>query len=312
VEPPPEKPAISVFIADVSDTLQVPRDRLLADLEQAGVRVMTDIPPPMAWQVHQQEVQQVLEQTSLTIHLLDGQPGRRIVDQKDTTYSRRQVEIAAAYATPSLIWVPEEIQYDAIADEMQREFLQRLENGDRAGKHYEFVRGSLTGLLELVQQKIVAMQQRPNSNGAALSFLIDTYQSDQVHAFHLAGMLAERAVEVEFNKESRDPVQSLQNFEQALRHVCNLILVCGSVRQPWLQGRIKKAAKIAVEQFEADAPVTLENIWLLLLPASKGHMVLPKIPGVIKLETLDNTHAETIDSHVIDRLLAASRPGGRR
>ncbi|MCI0696730.1 hypothetical protein L0337_32590 [candidate division KSB1 bacterium] len=77
-----------------------------------------------------------------------------------------------------------------IADEMQREFLQRLENGDRAGKHYEFVRDSLTGLLELVQQKIAAMPQPPNGNGAARSFLIDTYQSDQAHAFRLAAMLA--------------------------------------------------------------------------------------------------------------------------
>ncbi|MCI0696729.1 hypothetical protein L0337_32585 [candidate division KSB1 bacterium] len=117
---------------------------------------------------------------------------------------------------------------------------------------------------------------------------------------------------MEFNKESRDPVQSLQNFEQALRRVCNLIIVCGSVRQQWLHGRIKKAVKIAVEQFEADSPVALENIWLLLLPASKSRMVLPKIPGVIKLETLDNTHAETIVPQVIGRLLAASRSGGRR
>jgi hypothetical protein len=58
--------------------------------------------------------------------------------------------------------------------------------------------------------------------------------------------------------------------------------------------------------------VTLENIYLLLLPASKGKMALPKIPGVIKLETLDNTHAETITPQVIDQLLAASRPEGRR
>ncbi len=125
-------------------------------------------------------------------------------------------------------------------------------------------------------------------------------------------MLAEHAVEVEFNQEARDPVQSLQNFEQALRRVYNLIIICGKVRQQWLHGRVMKAAKIAVEQSEAEAPVTLENIYLLLLPASKGQMALPKISGVIKLETLDNTHAETIAPQVIDRLLAASRQGGRR
>jgi hypothetical protein len=186
----------------------------------------------MPWELHQQQVQQTLKQASLSIHLLDGQPGRRIVDQKDSDYPRRQVEIAGEHSTPSLIWVSEDIRYEAIADASQREFLQRLENGDRAGKNYEFVRCGLTGLLELVQQKMAALQQRSGGNGAATSFLIDTYQSDQLHAFRLAAMLAEHAVQVEFNQESRDPVQSLQNFEQALRRVCNLIIVCGNVRQP--------------------------------------------------------------------------------
>ncbi|MGH7491666.1 MAG: hypothetical protein ACREOO_04655 [bacterium] len=310
-EPPPGPHAVCVFVADVADTLQQQRDRVLAELNQAGVDIITDLPPPMEWQPHEQRVQQALAQASFTIHLLDALPGRRVIDQKGTAYPRRQVEIACGHATPSVIWVPEEIQHGDVSDESQREFLHRLENDDRAGKHYEFVRGSFTGLLELLQQKIVAHRQRQEGNGAALTFLIDTYQSDQVHAFRLAGMLAERAVEVEFNQESRDPVRSLLNFEQALRGVCNLIIVCGSVRQQWLHARIKKAVKIAVEQFDAEAPVTLENIYLLLLPASKGQMALPKIPGVIKLETLDNTHAEVIDPQVIDRLLTASRRGGR-
>lgn len=318
---PPEKPAISVFIADVSDTLQPTRDRVLAELQQAGAQIITDIPPPMEALPHQQKVQETLAQARFAIHLLDAQPGRRIVDQKETTYPRRQIELsldrtlgpsAGEHTAPSLIWVSNEIQYDAIADETQREFLQRLETGDRAGKHYEFVRCGVTELLELVQQKISAMQQRPGSNGAAASFLIDTYQSDQLHAFRLATMLAERAVEVEFNKESPDPVQSLLNFEQALRRVCNLILVCGSVREQWLHGRVMKAAKIAIEQSEIKAPVTLENIYLLLLPASKDRIARLNLPGVIKLETLDNTHAETIAPQVIDRLLNASRTGGRR
>ncbi len=148
---PSEKSVISVFIADVADTLQETRDRVLTELQQPGVKIITDIPPPMEAQPHQQRVQQTLDQVSFAIHLLDVQPGRRIVDQKESTYPRRQVEIAGEHATPSLIWVSEEIQYDAIADATQREFLQRLENGDRAGKHYEFVRGGVTGLLELVQ-----------------------------------------------------------------------------------------------------------------------------------------------------------------
>lgn len=308
----PEKAAISVFIADVSDTLQPTRDRVLAELQQPGVQIITDIPPPMEAQPHQQKVQETLAQARFAIHLLDAQPGRRILNQKEVTYPRRQVEIAVERATPSLIWVSNEIQYDAIVDETQREFLQRLETGDRAGKHYEFVRCGMTELLELVRQKISAMQQRPGANGAAASFLIDTYQNDQLHAFRLAALLAEHRVNVEFNKESPDPVQSLLNFEQALRRVCNLILVCGSVGEQWLHGRVKKAVKIAAEQLDAEAPVALENIYLLLLPASKGQMALPRLPGVIKFETLDNTHAETIAPHVIDRLLAVSQSGGRR
>lgn len=309
---PPEKPAISVFIADVSDMLQPTRDRVLAELQQSGVQIITDIPPPMEAQLHQQKIQETLAQARFAIHLLDAQPGRRIVDQKETTYPHRQVEIASEQATPALIWVADTIQYEAISDAGQREFLQQLETGDRVGKNYEFVRCGMTELFELVRQKISTMQQRPGANGAAASFLIDTYQNDQLHAFRLAALLAEHRVNVEFNKESPDPVQSLLNFEQALRRVCNLILICGSVREQWLRGRVMKAAKIAIEQSESKAPVTLENIYLLLLPASKDRLARLDLPGVIKLETLDNTHAETIAPHVIDRLLSASWQGGRQ
>jgi hypothetical protein len=139
---------------------------------------------------------------------------------------------------------------------------------------------------------------------------VDTHQKDQVYAFKLAGFLAENDVEVDFNHESHDPNLSLTKFERSLRQVQNLIILAGKVEHAWLKGRIKKAFKIASEQFQAEDTFALRNIWVYLAPASEGRSPLPEFPPLIKVKVLDNSHAEAIDPQVISPLLEQANAGG--
>ena len=60
--------------------------------------------------------------------------------------------------------------------------------------------------------------QAPHESHAPY-FLIDTHQKDQRYAYKLADLLAERGADVDFNKESRDPTESLRGFERAVQDV---------------------------------------------------------------------------------------------
>ena len=135
------------------------------------------------------------------------------------------------------------------------------------------------------------------------TYLIDTHQKDQGYAFKLADYLSKQGKKVDFNQESRDPTRSLEHFQDALTHVKNLIIVFGLVGPAWLQGRIKKAFKTVSEQFDAEDTFTLENIWVYLTPASGGKVELPKLPPLIEINILDNSHDQAIDKKVVAELL---------
>jgi len=76
--PVDERPC-TVFLADVTDGLRQQRRRLVADLEQHQVRVLTDVPPPFALQDHDRDVNEALRRADLSVHLLDGVAGREVV-----------------------------------------------------------------------------------------------------------------------------------------------------------------------------------------------------------------------------------------
>lgn len=297
---------IQVFVADVADMLQTQRDRLISDLRERGVAVLPDIPPPMENTPHEAQLLQTLTQARLSLHLLNEWAGRRIVDQKSATYPRRQLELALPSRIPQLIWVPDEVVAEKVADTVQRRLLEDLEHGGRENQSYEFVRGTFTAFAEIVLQKIAALQNQPAANGAAISLLLDHQQKDQRHAFKLGDLLEEKGLQVQFNQESFNPAVSLTLFEQALQQVRNLILLFGKASPEWVRGRLKKTVQIVGEQFET---VHLENIWIVLLPG--GHeAAMPQLPPVIgnMIRLLDNRHSEMFDPGVISPLL---RLGGR-
>jgi hypothetical protein len=133
--------------------------------------------------------------------------------------------------------------------------------------------------------------------------LIDTHQKDQSHAYQLADVLSQQGLDVDFNKDSRDPLISLANFERTLREVEHLILMFGKVTPEWLQGRIRKALKVVAEQYDSDKPLALETVWVFLLPGSNGKLPLGKLPPLLRIDVLDNSYSDSIEPAVVSKLL---------
>jgi hypothetical protein len=114
--------------------------------------------------------------------------------------------------------------------------------------------------------------------------------------------LVEKGADVEINKESSDPIRSLENFEQAIRRVKHLIVMFGEVAPAWLLGRVRKAAKIVAEQFEAGEN-TLEGVWIYLLPGCTGSLELPRMP--FRVEVLDNSTYPSLEPKILTPLFSS-------
>ncbi len=304
----PAAEAVKIFVADASEGLEIFRDRVITEIQDAGAEILDEIPPPMPHADHAAAVDAALAGARLSVHLLDQGAGRRIRDLKETTYPRAQLEIALRAAAPKLIWTPPADEIARIADEAQRAFLQDLAARDRGVDEFELVSGTQSEFIHVLRRKIETLQAPAASGGPDQACLLDTHQKDQRFAFKLADYLCDQGVNVEFNQESHDPSASLSLFEQHLRQVRHLIIVSGKVEPSWLNGRIKKAFKVIGEQWSAEDVVALEHIWVYQFPG--GDAAMPAFPPLIKVNILDNRHAERIDPAVAGELLGAVSAAG--
>lgn len=301
----PQTDQISIFIADVPDALQDFKERIIAETQDQNVEIVTDIPPPMDAKSHADTVSQSLAGAQFSIHLLNQWPGRKILDLKETSYSREQHEMAFKQSIQQLVWLPSDLDIAAVENEEQRRFLQSCENRPRELGQYEFVKCLQSDFVSLIRERIDQCLQQTDVSDTHLSYLIDTHQKDQRYAFKLADFLMDKGAAVDFNHESRDPTVSLIKFEQSVKNVKNLILVCGKVGPAWLVGRIKKAFKVISEQFEYDNQSSLEHIWLFLAPHGAGRPEIPSFPPLIHIDILDNSQSDHIDPQVTARLLSS-------
>jgi hypothetical protein len=299
-------PANAVFMADVAETLQPFRTRLIAEIEGRQGSVLPAVPPPWEYEDHRKQIRKIMSDARFSIHLFDQLVGRTIIDRPQTTYPHQQFATAKESPVLPLVWAPPELEIKTIENRTQREFLLKCAHSDRQAGQYEFVRAPQSAFINLVLEKLAQpiAEKPPEPDGQ--SFLVDTHQKDQRYAFKLAEYLSELGVEVDFNHESGDPLLSRDKFEQGIRQVKNLIIMFGKVAPEWLRARIKLAFKAICEQFEGEQPCGLENIWVYKVPASRGDVTLPPLPPIINIKILDNSHAPSIDPAVAGQLLGTS------
>jgi len=196
---------------------------------------------------------------------------------------------------------------DDMDDEQQAQWLHELEHDQRQQHHFQFVRSNRQSLIDQIKQ-IIEQQLAQNQQAQTddeLRFLIDTHVKDQMSAFELAAKLSGKKIKVGFNQETDDPVQSLENFENAVKEVQNLIIMFGEVDPNWLQGRIQTALKVIANQWHES--VALQNIWICLLPASRDTQTSNNFPPILNIQYLDNSGSPSIDEGIIETLLQKSQ-----
>jgi hypothetical protein len=238
----------TVFLADTADSLRTLRKRVTAELQSKGITVVADVPPPYEAATHERQAIAAINKAQMTVHLLDSFPGREIEDAEDKSYVQRQVELGIEHASSQFIWVPKAVDLATLEDGTYKDFLDRLENGERSEASYKFLRGLPAELPHEILDEIEIARRRPVLEALPLAALVDTHFKDQLHALDLIRYLSDKNVQPFINPEEDDPRKNIRILEERLKQVTKLIIVFGSVTSDWVRARLGAAVEIAITE----------------------------------------------------------------
>jgi flavin-binding protein dodecin len=240
----------TVFLAHAEGGLRSVRRRVADELAREGVTVITNIPPPDAPAEHDAAVRQAVSRAALSVHLLDEAEGEEMPGAAGAFYYQRQAEIGLQHARAQLIWVPKTLDLDGVLDDGHREFLRRLESGDRGAARYSFIRN--TPSAEAVKREILDRlkqeAERARLDETPHSALLVPHVKDQLHALDLSRVLVARGVMANIIPDEDSPQQNLTRFQELLGGVSLLVIVFGQVAEEWVRERVNSAIKIAVDR----------------------------------------------------------------
>lgn len=235
-----------VFISDVSDSLREMQKRVINELQRKGIKIVSKIPPPNKAKAHEEKVNDVLEKSVLSVHLIDGYSGREVEGNPGISYPQKQVELAKGNASAQLIWAPKDLDLKTVEDEGQKEFLAQLESGDRANAPYDFIRGTPVSLVSQILEKIERLQTATKANGTSQAVLLDTHIKDQIYALELSKFLLENNIQPYINPQEDDPNKNMDALEARLKEVSMLMVLFGSVNENWGRQRLGAALQLSV------------------------------------------------------------------
>jgi hypothetical protein len=202
-------------VADTSDTLRSVRKRIVKELSDSKeVRVAAGVPPPFDSGPHDETARTAIEAAELSVHLLDGYPGREVLGQEGSYYPQRQVELALAHGKSPLILVPQGVTQESIEDARYGAFLDQLENGTRGQSTYHFQRELPSAMTRQIFSRVEEMkaQRRASANESLGATLLDTHIKDQLYAFELGQyLIASRRNLINPQKTTHERISSLPN-----------------------------------------------------------------------------------------------------
>lgn len=256
-----------VFMAKVSDELWTKRKRIIGNLEEKGIRVVTESGlRNLDEAAHDDKVKAVLGGVDLSVHLLDRSAGRPINEATGETYRQRQVKLAIKHAKSYMIWLPrnevldidaveneqhkaflhwlngvtyKQEEIEAIPDEKLRAFVRGLASEDYE-KHAHFIRSSPAEISGQIITILEQLQQAEEEGSTKPTCLIDTRRKYNKHAYDIATKLEKGGIETTLNQDETN----LELFRMQLEKNKNLIIFCGEDAVDQVKGRVETARKI--------------------------------------------------------------------
>jgi hypothetical protein len=302
---PPADNASTVFFAEVADSLRSTRARLMTELQHKGIQTVSGMPPPFEAPAHDQKVVEVIDQSMLSVHLLDQFAGREMEGAPATTYPQKQIELAKTAGKPMLIWVPKALPLESIEEENHKNFINKLETGKRESAKYDFVRGIAVELAPQILEKLEQLKTPPAA-APVPAVLLDTHLKDQLHALELSRYFLENNIQPYINPQEDDPNKNMEALEARLRDVSILMILYGNVNNNWVRQRLGAALQLSVIK-----GLAIKAYCVYSVPPAKRPEDLDFNLGPIRVHLINTSVSGGFDPKLLAPVLQSAREGDK-
>ena len=238
-----------VFLAYTEGSLSAKRERLAKELQQSGIEVVSNIPPPFTASAHEKRVNDELANSGLAVHLFDDFGGNLIEGDTNATYYQKQFDLAAAAGKRQLVCVPKTVELDT--ETPHGTFIRDLENGNRNGASYRFLRQNQPTLIakDVLEEIETILKQRSSANNR-MAALLDIHQKDEDFAPELSKVFLKRKLKLWINPATDEPEKGMTEFDDLRTGISVLIIVLGHVTEDWVSQRLNFALQVAVSSLK--------------------------------------------------------------
>lgn len=240
-------PKATVYLAETSFDLREEREAIRRDLLRNGYEVLPDRPLPLVAADLEAFVQEQLERSALSIHLIgrgygvvpDGTARSVVSVQHDTAAARRGL--------PRLLWLSPGGEAE---DERQRSFLEHLRTAPGVHEEAELLEIPLEDLKSRIHLKLAPPEPRKERAGAAaLQGVARIYlicdQADLEAARPVEDLLFDQGFEVLPTLFDEDETQARLDHEESLCTCDAVLLFQGLASEMWLRRKLREVQKSA-------------------------------------------------------------------
>lgn len=294
--------SFTIYLGEVADTLRTPRKRIISELEKKGYNIISGVPPPDEYTAHKEATLEAVKKSNLVVHLLDEYPGREVIGAPELYYPQEQTEIALLSDKSQIIWVPEEMQIANIEEPKHQKFISDLENGTATTKHYEFIKGTKSSLIQEVldiAEQLKNKKKKEATLSSNLSVLLDTHFNDQIYALDLGKTLLQHQIQPFINPQEDDPRKNIELLGERIRQVKKLIFLYGNVSKDWVIERMSAALQLIITN---NYPI--EDFFIYMAPPHKEVSDISIAQRFLKVNVFDSSKTETPDKALLDQFIS--------
>jgi hypothetical protein len=227
----------TVYLAQVTDDLEMERNSVKRFLDQAGIRVVPDVWYRQDPEDFRLAVKRDLAESQLFVQLLSGVPGKKPPDLPQG-YLKCQLELAGAAGKPLVQWCNAMVDPMAVEDEGHRALLQA-----------PTVRAEpLEDFKQYVRQRVLekpvppAPSQNPPPPTSTFVF-VDMDSSDRSMGEQVCEILDRRGAGYALPLNTKDTKEFRRDLEWNLQRCDALVVIYGETTAAWVRGQIRECQK---------------------------------------------------------------------
>ena len=258
----PQQP--TVYLAQTTADLDREYDSLKYELKQRGYTVLPDSNLLDVYPLVEQEVNQCLERSQLSIQLIGERYGQR-PDESEHSVPVIQHHLISKYCQSNpnlarLIWMPPTLNSENLENSRQKQFIQMLQNSlDHSTPQIDLLKTPFENFKQLVTQRLeilsnpdssIEIKQKNSTGELSVPWVYLLYDKlDQDHIGFLRERLnqAGRLELVELDFDTNESISMREFHEQALVQCDAVLIYWGNTQKIWLETK-----KLELKKFTPD------------------------------------------------------------